>query len=152
MQLVGPNGALELTFLGYQFPHLATEEYDSNWLNIRVRVQHPQGRWSAQDACLLTYEAAALADWLDAVALSREQEAEHGFLEPNLLFQVRTEDPSTRVLRVYFELELRPNWAPYDGAPEEDLFLDFPAEPAQLSAAAESLRAQLTRYPQRAER
>lgn len=152
MQLVGPSGSLELTFLGYQFPHLATEEYDSNWLNIRVRVQHPRGRWSAQDACLLTYEAAALAHWLDAVALGREQEAEHGFLEPNLLFQVRTQDPGTRVLRVYFELELRPKWAPYDGAPEEDLFLDFPVEPAQLSAAAGSLRAQLTRYPQRAER
>jgi hypothetical protein len=152
MRLVGADGSFELTILGYQFPQLATEEYDSNWLNIRVQVQHQRGRWSAQDACLLTYEAAALADWFEAIAVGREVEVERSFIEPNLLFQLRAERAGTRILRVYFELELRPKWAPYDGAPEEDLFLDLPAQPTQLTAAAESLRTQLARYPQRTER
>ena len=61
MRLVGRDGVLELTLVGYQFPHLATVPWDSNWLNVRVRVQHPQGNWTAQDPCLLTYDVAGLA-------------------------------------------------------------------------------------------
>jgi hypothetical protein len=152
MRLVGSEGSLELTLVGYQYPQLATAPYDSNWLNVEVRVQHPRGSWTAQDPCLLTYDVAGLADWLEAVAVGRETDAEHGFMEPDLLFRAGTDSSGTRFVRVYFELELRPAWAPFDGAPMEDLFLDVPAEPAQLSAAARSLRDQLARYPQRAER
>jgi hypothetical protein len=151
MRLVGRDGALELTLVGYQFPHFATVPWDSNWLNVRVRVQHPRGNWTAQDPCLLTSDVAELADWLDAVAARREEDAEHGFMEPNLLFRSGTDAEEHRFVRVYFELELRPTWAPFDGTPMEDLFLDFPAEPSQLANAAQSLREQLARYPQRTE-
>jgi hypothetical protein len=51
---------------------------------------------------------------------------------------------------VYFELEWRPKWAPADGASMDDLWLDFPVDPPQLSAAANNLRAQLQQFPQRA--
>ena len=152
MRLVGREGSLELTLAGYQFPHLATAPWDSNWLNVRVRVQHPRGNWTAQDPCLLTYDVAGLADWLDAVAAGREEDAEHGFIEPNLFFRSGRDPDGNRFLRVYFELELRPTWAPFDGAPMEDLYLDCPAEPSKLIEAARSLRHQLARYPQRTER
>jgi hypothetical protein len=149
MRLTGPDGALTLTLAGYQFPHLATVEHDSNWLNVHVRVRHPRGEWAAQDASLLTYEAASLAGWLEAVASGREPDAECSFLEPNLRFEVRADEAGGRTLRVYFELELRPAWAPYDGAPEDDLFIDVPVERAQLTTAAASLRRQLAGCPQR---
>jgi hypothetical protein len=143
---------LELTFVGYQFPHLATVPWDSNWLNVRVRARHPRGDWTAQDPCLLTYDVAGLADWLEAVAAGREEDAEHGFMEPSLFFRSAVDPDGNRFVRVYFELGLRPTWAPFDGAPMEDLYLDFPAEPRQLTEAARSLREQLGRYPQRTER
>jgi hypothetical protein len=152
MQLVGSDGSLELTVVGYQFPHLAMEAWDSNWLNVRVRVQHPRGSWTAQDPCLLTHDVAELADWLEAAATGREQDSELGFMEPNLAFQTGLDGRGSRFVRVYFDLELRPPWAPSDGVPVEEVFLDFPAEPAQLSAAARSLREQLARYPRRTER
>jgi len=152
MRLRGRDGSMELTLVGYQFPHLATVEWDSNWLNVRVRVQHPRGTWTAQDPCMLTYDVPALADWLEAVAAGHEDDAEHGFLEPNLLFRVVTDASGNRFVRVFFELELRPTRAPFDGAPMEDLFLDFPAERMQLAAAAKSLRDQAARYPRRTER
>ena len=152
MRLVGPDGALELTLVGYQFPHLATVPWDSNWLNVRVRVQHPRGGWTAQDPCLLTYDVAGLADWLEAVVAAREEDPEHGFMEPSLFFRSGTDADGRRFVRVFFELGLRPAWPPFDGAPMEDLFLDFPAEPSQLTEAAQSLRGQLARYPQRTER
>lgn len=152
MQLTGPDGALALTLAGYQFPQLATVEYDSNWLNVHVRVRHPRGEWTAQDPSLLTYEAESLAGWLEGVAAEREPHAECSFLEPNLRFEVRADEAGRRLLRAYFELELRPKWAPYDGAPEDDLFIDVPVVSAHLMAAAASLREQLARYPQRTER
>ena len=152
MRLRGPDGSMELTLVGYQFPHLATVPWDSNWLTVRVRVEHPRGTWAAEDPCMLTYDVPALADWLEAVGAGHEDDAEHGFLEPNLLFRVLTDAGGNRIVRVFFELELRPVWAPFDGAGMEDLFLDFPAEPTQLTAAATSLREQAARYPQRTER
>src|SRR6476646_9182290 len=115
MRLVGSNGALELTLVGYQFPHFATVPWDSNWLNVRVRVQHPRGDWTAQDPCLLTYDVAGLADWLEAVAAGREEDPDHGFMEPNLFFRSGRDADEHRFVRVYFELELRPTWAPFDG-------------------------------------
>jgi hypothetical protein len=115
-------------------------------------VQHPRGNWSAQDPCLLTYDVAGLADWFEAVAAGHEHDAELGFMEPNLLFRTGTDSHGSRFVRVYFDLELRPDWARSDEAEMEDLFLDFPADPAQLVTAARSLREQLARYPQRTER
>lgn len=55
MRLFGKSGlGFELSILGYQFPHLMIEEYDSNWLNIRVDVVHPGVSWNATDAAMLT--------------------------------------------------------------------------------------------------
>ena len=35
--------SLELRILGYQYPDLETEDYDSNWLNVEGKVAHPRG-------------------------------------------------------------------------------------------------------------
>jgi hypothetical protein len=123
-----------------------------HWLIVRVSVKHPRGSWTAQDPCLLTSDVSGLADWFDSVAAGQEEDAEHGFMEPNLLFRSGSEADEHRFVRVYFELELRPSWAPFNGVPMDDLFLDFPAEPSQLAEAARSLREQLAHYPQRTER
>jgi hypothetical protein len=145
----GWDCALQLEVIGYQFPKLETEPYDSNWLNIRIEATHPGGKWKATDPSLLTYEAAELADWLDGVANgSIVAPSELSFLEPNLRFEL-IEKPSPTV-RVYFELESRPKWAPADGASMDDLWLDFPVDSDQLRAAASNLRAQLRPFPQRA--
>lgn len=152
MRLTGPDGALELVLVGYQFPQIATAEYDSNWLNVRVRVHHARGDWTAQDPSLLTYEAAQLADWLEAVADGKEADAECSFLEPNLRFELRLAPSGQRVLRAFFELESRPKWATHDGVPEDDIFVDLPVDRSQLTAAAAALREQLQVYPQRAAR
>ena len=33
----------ELKVIGYQFPDLEKEEYDSDWLSIQIHVVHPKG-------------------------------------------------------------------------------------------------------------
>jgi sigma54-dependent transcription regulator len=135
--------------MGYQYPSLSQAEYDSNWLRVRVDVQHARGRWSAQAPCLLTSEVTELANWRERVAAGADQAAEHEFIEPNLKFELRHVAEAARAIRVYFEMEVRPPWASAVGAPEADLFLDIPVDASQLASAAESLRTQLARFPQR---
>src|SRR6185312_7650655 len=101
MQLRGVDGqSVELHIVGYQFPHLATVEYDSNWLRIEGQVHHPRGQWSFQDPCLLTYEVSRLADWLDALAQEKPDSDQIDFTEPNLSFRI-VGSAAFVLLRVY---------------------------------------------------
>lgn len=150
MRLRGSNAEIDLSIAGYQFPQSTATLYDSNWLNVRIRVTHQRGTWTAHDPSLLTYEVAELASWLDAVAGEAEHDVECSFLEPNLRFEVRAGDEG-RMLRVYFELELRPPWAASNIVGEDELFIELPADPEQLRSASTDLRAQLSRFPQRTE-
>ena len=149
MHLAGPDGqSLELRIVGYQFPHLESEEYDSNWLIVEGKVVHPRGEWTFRSPCLLTYEVASLADWLDSVVRGRPRSEKKGFIEPNLRVQFVESFFFGARLRVYFEAESRPSWA----AGEDDLWVELSASDFDLRRAAASLRGQLERYPQRAAR
>ena len=150
MKLVGSDGqSMELTIQGYQFPEHATAKYDSNWLIVAVEVSNPRGAWRASDPCLLTYEVARLAEWLEAVAEGGEPSPQVGFIEPNLEFHV-VQRKGGRVLRVLFGLELRPTWAQSDLEWAEEVSVEFPIGDLDLQEAAQDLRQQLRRYPQRA--
>jgi hypothetical protein len=150
--LKGSDGqSLALSLAGYQFPDLASAEYDSNWLTVTIDVAHPRGNWRASDPCLLTYEAARLAAWLDGITPESAVGSEESFVEPCLVFSI-VDANGGRALRVYFELECRPAWASARAAGQEDLWVQFPLSELDLKAAARELREQLLRYPQRAAR
>ena len=150
MHLAGPDGSFDLTLVGYQFPHLASAPWDSNWLQVRVAVQHRRGSWTATDPCLLTYEVAGLADWLEALASGSAADPEQSFLEPCLRFEVQEGPRGQLVLQACFEHELRPPWA--QDLEDENASLTLLTEPDVLRAAAADLRGQLAKYPQRTER
>jgi hypothetical protein len=137
--------SLELKAVGYQFPHLPHEPYDADWLNINIRVKHLRGSWSSTDPCMLTWEMASLAKWLESIADGEPVDSEESFTEPNLRFELL--EDSSKKLRVYFELECRPSWAPYRCAGMQDLWLDFDVNPEELRNAAASLRSDLQRFP-----
>jgi hypothetical protein len=150
MRLAGTNGhRLELTLLGYQFPTVRDDWHDANWLNIHVAAANDHGSWNATDASLLTSDVASLADWLDAVAEGRSAASEIDFTEPNLSFELVEASDRVR-LRAWFELELRPRWAPWEEVPQRDLSVDLDVATDALRAAAASLRDQLSRFPPRA--
>ena len=153
MRLERADGCyFELEVVGYEFPASETEEYDSNWLMIRIDVKHPLGSWSATDPSLLTYEMGRLADWLDEIRSGSRSQPDEYFTEPNLEFHVAAGDGGEESLRVCFALECRPPWASRDLSEDEEHFLDFPLAGVDLAGASGSLREQLSTYPQRAER
>ncbi|MFL5734648.1 MAG: hypothetical protein ACJ78Q_15915 [Chloroflexia bacterium] len=146
----GDGSSLQLKIAGYQFPEVANNEWDSNWLMTHLAVTLPQGSWSVTDPFLLTYEVGHLADWFDAIAAHEQTENEIGFIEPNLWFEVTNPTGGESCLRVHFGLECLPPWAVRSGRGAQDVFADFPLSEIDLHAAAESLRSQLNLYPQRA--
>ena len=137
----------ELDIVGYQFPELETEEYDSNWLLIRIIVKHPEGEWQSIAPSLLTYEAKELALWLEKIGKKEPVEEEIAFIEPNLSFK---SVKNGTYIRIYFELESRPSWAACNWANKMDLWLDVETKNNNLVEAAGNLNGQLLRYPQRA--
>jgi len=152
MKLTGPNKtAFSLTIVGYQYPAMATARYDSNWLDIHVEVTTPQGTWSTTDPCLLTYEVRTLADWLDAIDAHKSVNPICSFIEPCLRFELHTDGHGQQLLRISFEQELRPPWAQANSTNQEDIWIEFPLTTTDIARAVQSLRAELERYPQRAE-
>ena len=150
MPLTGPDHAnFALHIVGYAFPELRYEPYDSDWLVITVIVTMARGSWRATHPCLLTWEVARLATWFDDIAAQAPVEPEESFVEPNLRFQLLASDGSSYHLRVYFELESRPAWAAANGADMEDLWVDLDADTTDLHAAAAALRAALEEFPVR---
>jgi len=149
MKLSGNNGtSFELSVMGYQFPELANEDYDSNWLLISISVSHPKGSWTATDPSLLTYELRELGHWIQSIHDNPNDSKELSFIEPNLSFRYLT-SKTDRILRIYFELELRPAWAPADGAGMEDLWIDIPFDRVEFSNAAKMIAEACKRFPQR---
>jgi hypothetical protein len=144
------NSSFHLSIVGYQFPENEKEEWDSNWLRIHMAVALPQGAWSLTDPFLLTYEVGRLADWFDAIANHKQVENELGFVEPNLGFEVIYQQDTAKYLRVHFGMECLPPWVEKNEHGTADVFTDFSLADINLHEAAESLRLQLSFYPQRA--
>jgi len=150
MQIFDSNGnAFRFSILGYQYPEKKFEDYDSNWLIIEVDVTYSQKRWNARDACLLTYEVARLAQWFESIAGGISVESIQKFIEPNLEFHL-VDISSEQYLRIFFEFELRPEWAKWDQKIMKDFWIDFSLSKLDLYQTASSLRRQLADYPQRA--
>ena len=152
MRLRGREGnELALSVVGYQFPDETVDPWDSNGLLVAVRVVSPQGTWEVVDPCLTTWELRQLAAWLAGVARGGLVRSTATLTEPNLTVRVtvdRRGGTDRFRLRVAFELENRPPWAP-TVAGGGDLSVDLDVGAPELAAAAAALRADLARFPQR---
>ena len=151
MRLPGPNGdEFELRIAAYQFPEIDYEEYDANWLVVETLATARGRRWQSHDACLLTWEVAWLADWVEAIAARNTLEAVLDFTEPNLRFELEPGTTERIRLRVYFEVECRPEWAPARAAGMNDLWVELECSPSDLRTWAATLREQRAQFPPRA--
>jgi hypothetical protein len=143
MILVGRDGSFHMSIAQYQFPEREQIDLDANWLVVEGCVTVSGREWRFRDPCLTTFEAARLADWLEASAHEVGSGEGCGFIEPNLQF----DGPSDGAIRVSFALESAPPWAePGDNWCKHGF--DVPMGPA-LAVAAQQLRRALARFPAR---
>jgi hypothetical protein len=137
--------------LGYQFPNLISEPWDSDWLNVQLDLTDADRAWSRVDPCLLTFEARELATWLREVAECSPSPGMLYFTEPCLAFEVVRENANSVVLRVFLSHEFRPPWAECPVA-EDAYSIDLIIARSDLLEASASLSSQLTLFPERAGR
>ncbi len=137
------KSSFEMTVMGYQFPDLVNEQYDSDWLNIKINVSIPKGSWTSTDPSLLTWEVVDLSKWIESIAEGQSVDTEESFMEPNLRFELI--EAGQKKIRIYFSLESKPSWA----LKNDDLWADFEVATDDLEKAATSLREDLTRFPTR---
>lgn len=140
----------ELRVAGYQFPELKHNDWDSNWLIVKIRtVPVDDPGWQSTDPSLLTWEVEHLSGWFESLASGQTVEENEDFVEPNLRFEAVAKDEDTITIRVYFELESRPPWFFANVAGMNDLWIDLQVDSDDLRAAAEDLRRDLTTFPPR---
>lgn len=139
---------LAVTIGGYEFPASKDRKHDANWLLIDTEAAIGGRLWRARHPCLLTWEVAGLADWLEAIGDGVEWSAELCFTEPNLHFIIGRENGAIW-LRTYFRLECRPSWARRGAGIRDDLWVELPVSRDDLRSAASSLREDLAKYPYR---
>jgi hypothetical protein len=132
-------GPLSITALDYKFAE-ASNEYDANWLIVRIKLLSEGLEAGFDDKCLLTMELLSFHDALDALLKGYEDKAELSPMEPYLWASVRKQDSlghyqSRIVLRL----------------PNTDAKIDVSCELDQtdLHAAISSLKAINRRLPVR---
>jgi len=152
MMLRGRDGAeLRLDVVGYQYPHVEADPWESNTLLVAVQVVSDHGTWRVVDPCLTTWEAAHLVRWLGALAAGDTRAVRQAFNEPNVRMSVNGLSSDFELARVHacFELETRPPWLPGPAAGRDTLCVDLDLPRVALRDAAVDLARQLRQFPQR---
>ena len=146
---IDQNCSFTMSLIGYQFPELEDVEDDSNWLQVKIVVNHRRGKWSAVDPALLTYEVEWLIDWLKELSAGKYDKRELRFTEPCISFHLLPSKGEPDRLAIGFSYEFRPPWAK---DLHEEHQIAFPLASIDLMNAAQLLENQLHQYPRRTER
>ncbi|CAG0994973.1 hypothetical protein ANAEL_02530 [Anaerolineales bacterium] len=140
--------SFKLEILGYEFPNITDNYWDSNWLSIQIDVTYSKGNWTAVDSSLTTFEVEELATWLEAVHSKTNKLSSWSFVEPCLEFQIRKQN-RVKVLMIYFELEMLPKWVESKGIGFRSFGIEIPISEIDLLQVAKELRLELDKFPQR---
>jgi hypothetical protein len=141
--------SLELTPIEYQFPD-NTEEWDADWLVVRMHASDGKREWTSIDPAFLTWELRSIAAWCRGLAAGVALPApEHCCVEPNLQL-LATSSEVGFLLKVVFEQEFRPPGTRW-GEPDADLevYADFHPSAEELIRFADELEAELEPFPVR---
>ena len=148
MKLKGSSGAeIQLVVLGYEYPDVHEDRWDSNWLTVSGHAADPQGTtWRFSAPCVTTFELADLADWLEGLAADGRHPDVFEFTEPHLRFAY-TPWPR-RALHVTLNRELAPSQAAGEGT-GGGLTLEFPLPEVDAVELAAQVRSALVDFPVR---
>lgn len=145
-KLKNANSSFQFEIINYQFPDSFSNEYDENWLMIKINIIQDELKWSKVDPCLLTWEVKEIADWFYKLANNQKlKNRELRFTEPNLGFAwAKITDEKFRI-SIYFDAELLPpGWDK-----SKECFIDFELKKSELRNTGKMLENELKRHPVR---
>jgi hypothetical protein len=140
------NKSFELWVVNYQFRDNQTDEYDSNWLTIGIRLKGFKKEWITSDPSLLTWELKSLTDWFRNILAGNLEEKKIEFIEPNLKFELIDRAEETFRIRTHLTLESKPSWFTEDDTFSFDLVVDR----EELDHCVQRLDDELMKFPGRA--
>ena len=146
LELKSEHSAFKFEIIGYQFPDNCGNEYDGNWLMIKLDVIKGALQWSETDPCLFTWEVREIAEWFHKLDSNRKVKSHCiRFTEPNIWFNY-DEIAGERVrISIYFDAELLPpEWDE-----SKECFIDFELSKAALLNAGRMLEGELIKSPVR---
>ena len=156
MRLEGNDGIseLSLTIVGYETADDGSQYESANWLETTIHIETPHGWGTSQVACMQTWDAVELADWLDMLGRRRFGVSGIVFPEPNLALRAVVLGTQRVRLRVGFILEKPGEWHMDDASTDANSAnyigeMSIKVSRASLRAAAESWRAEIERFPPR---
>jgi hypothetical protein len=143
IELKNEHSSFKFEIIGYQFPDYSNE-YDGNWLMIKVTVIKDSLKWSKTDPCLFTWEIQEIAEWFDKVANNQKLKSSWiRFTEPSLWFNYAEITNEKVRVSIYFDAELLPpNWDE-----NKECFIDFELTKNELINAGKILRDELKKHP-----
>lgn len=144
LRFASGRSLLELSIVGYQFPQTMSGS-GANWLRVEISARNEIENWKATDPCLETLDLPRLAEWLMELPQGVPSENPLEFTEPCLVFEA----PPGK-LRVYFDLELRPDWNHRRTGGELEVWVEFPLDDIDPHTAARAIMAAASRFPYRA--
>jgi len=130
---------------GYQLLKPVGDDWDDNWLILKMAVATPERRWNGQGSYLTTFELNHLVDRLQAWAAAGAEE-KLSFTAQNLAFSRGAGGADLLDFRVGFDLDCHPE-AP--GKAGDPLWVRFAVTPAELREFAAALQKEAAPYPER---
>jgi len=144
--IIGDQLCLEI--LGYQFPDILDQYWDSNWLNVRMIGGNLAGGWMFNDPFLLTFEIDRLASWLEKIPAAKSSNLRISFTEPSLRFRLTKYKNQRHWLEVDLGYAFRKR-IPDVFRKHRTIQFYFRVTDLDLFYQAYLLREQLKKYPQR---
>ena len=135
-----------LDVVGYQLLKPVGDDWDDNWLVLKMAVGTPERRWIGQGSYLTTFELNNLIMRLKTWASDDVQEEDLTFTVPNLAFAKRPSGRDLLKIRIGFDLDSHPEPQGKAGNP---LWVPFEVTPAELLDFAGTLEREVAPYPER---
>ncbi len=139
------NSSFTFDIDGYQLLKPVGEDFDDNWLTLRMSVETPERRWNGRGAWLTTFEMNHLVERLKAWAARGDNEI-LTFTASNLAFGKGSSGRDLVKLRVEFDLDCNPDPKGKAGTP---LWVRFDVTPAELLEFAGDLEKSMAAFPER---
>src|SRR5688572_29389078 len=136
----------QLDVNGYQLLKPVGDDFDDNWLVLKMAVDTPERRWNGHGPYLTTFELNHLLDRLKSWAADPSQEETLIFTSQNLAFRIEESGDVLLNLGIGFDLGCHPESPGQAGNP---LWVRFEVTPAELLEFAGALEKEAASYPER---
>jgi hypothetical protein len=142
----GDNGdSFMLTVSGYEFP-AELDGYDANWLTLFMSATNRSGNWTAQAACVLTWDLLSLSFWLTDID---DDEADSWCgLEIDLILTSLGWSRGRAVIAIHLSRGFRNVGIDSDGRGDRDLLI-VELTPEELAVCSASVLATAAKFPAR---